>query len=61
MLMKQCLNAIEYLQTQYSFYHPSRNYQTFTIPQKPKKVVNYYLLWLVQAWQHMSYISTLNE
>ena len=34
------------------FYYPSEN---------KKKMVNYYLLWWVQALQHMPYTNTLNK
>ena len=44
MLMKQCLNTIEYLPNKYSLCHLSLNYQIFTVHQKIKKMVNYYLL-----------------
>ena len=44
-----------------SLYHLSLNYLIFTIHQRPKKMVNYYLFQWVQALQHMPYTSTLNE
>ena len=61
MLMKQCLNTKEYLQNKSSLCHPSPNYEVFIIHQRPKKVVNYFLLQWVRAWQHMLFISTLNK
>ena len=42
-------------------YHLSPNYWIFIIHQRHKKMVNYYLLQLVQVLQHMLYISTLNK
>ena len=39
----------------------SLNYQIFIIPQRIKKMANYYLLQWVQALQHMPYTSTLNK
>ena len=61
MLMKQCLNIIEYLQNKYSLYHLSLNYQILIIHQRIKKIVNYCLLWWVQALQHIPCTSTVNK
>ena len=45
-----------------NLYHLSLNYLIFTIHQRPKKMVNYYLLQWVQALQHIPYTSsTLNK
>ena len=44
-----------------NLYHLSLNYLIFIIHQRPKKMVNYYLLQWVQALQHMLYTSTLNK
>ena len=40
---------------------PFLNYRIFIILQKLKKMVNYYVLWWVQALQHIPYAGTLNK
>ena len=44
-----------------SLCHPSLSYQIFIINQRHKKMVNYYLLRVVKALQHMPSIYTLNK
>ena len=61
MLMKQCLNTIEYLQPKEPLYLLSLNYQIFIIHQRITKMVNYYLLQREPALQHIPYIGTLNK
>ena len=61
MLTKQCLSTIKYLQNEKNPYFLSPSYQIFTIHQKEKKKVKYYLLQWVQSWQHMLFTSNLNK
>ena len=67
---RTCINNIDEAMLEYypvfakkkkNLYHLSLNYLIFTIHQRLKKMMNYYLLQWVQALQHMLYTSTLNK
>ena len=49
---------VEYYQI---FGKKKKKNQIFIINQRPKKMVNYYLLQWVQAWHHIPFTSTLNK
>ena len=61
MLMKQCLNTIEYLQKKIKPMLTEPQLSDFYHPSEAQKIVNYYLLQRVQVLQYMPYTNTLNK
>ena len=60
-LMRQMLEYYRIFAKQLKLLPPEPEYQIFIIHQRPKKMVNYYLLQWVQALQYMVYTNTLNK